>query len=129
MALSIKTGVDNNMAINPVAYYDALKQELARTTKGLEQAKNYIGNDAEERVRECAARVENVATELQNAGPKAIEALRALKKRLEIKGDPRARGAEAELQRIEGELGRGRTKVERAAHTQGGDAGKSRASQ
>jgi hypothetical protein len=109
MALASKPVEDPNMAIVPVRYFDALKDELKRQQKGGDPA-----------------RIKEIEAELKKAGPAAVKDLRAALSQLEARGDTRARGVRAELERVEGELGR-RPTVERAADTTGGDAGASRA--
>jgi hypothetical protein len=108
MPLGFKTPEDPNMAISPASYYDALKDERRR----LEES----GSD----------RVSEVDAELKKAGPAAVRDLRAALTQLEARGDSRARGVQADIERIEAEMGKA-PKVERAANTQGGDAGASRA--
>ena len=108
MALGFKPVEDPNMAVSRVSYYDALKKELERVKIG-----------APERAGEVEA-------EIAKAGPDAVKELRALQVQLEARGDSRARAVKADAERIEADLGKSR-KVERAASTQGGDAGNSRA--
>jgi hypothetical protein len=105
------------VGVSPVSYFDALNTEKAELIRRAE-----LTEDEELKI-DLADRVKQVDVELKKAGPAAVEHCRAQILDLNVHGDPAVRGVEAELARVEAELGYEPSKVERAAKTAGGDAG------